>query len=72
MPHSSMKDYERLINELTSKGYKVVSETPKHVTMRPQKPTPNSNPQSDTIIFPKTDPMPPDYYLIIEHKTQPR
>lgn len=72
MPQPSMKDYERLIDELTNRGYKVVSQNAKHVTMRPRNPSPNSNPQSDTIIFPKTDPMPPDYYLIIERKTQPR
>lgn len=72
MPQPSKKDYERLIDELTNKGYRVVSQNAKYVTMRPHRPTPNSNPQSDTIIFPKTDPMPPDYYSIIERKTQSR
>ena len=72
MQQPSKKDYERLIDKLTNKGYKVVSQNSKYVTMRPHKPIPNSNPQSDTIIFPKTDPMPSDYYSIIDHKTQPR
>ncbi len=72
MPKQCREHYEEIKKELVENGYKVISENEKYITMRPKEPGAHSNPQTDTIIFPRICPMPPDYSDIIRRKIELR